>query len=236
MVKFYFKKTLLSLAALLCAFAANAETKTIATDLTLDGEAQIWESDIDWATQSLEVVVDLSSCDGSHAGEALFSVGETESNIKTGFSGNVVHLWYGPSSQRMTCEYYGEGKFMAVKDNIAATQLHTIVYSKDGITFDGEQFANDATTSDASSFVPLLALTHIYFGSAYQYYPISTATYKSVKIIDNTTTGIGSVESDNARSFNVYNVNGQMVQQNASGFSALPKGLYIVNGKKVVKK
>jgi endonuclease I len=44
--------------------------------------------------------------------------------------------------------------------------------------------------------------------------------------------GISSVRTEVAG--NVYNLNGQQVRHNATTFSNLPKGIYIVNGKKIV--
>jgi len=38
---------------------------------------------------------------------------------------------------------------------------------------------------------------------------------------------------DNA---NIYNINGQLVRKNAKSLEGLPKGIYIVNGKKVAVK
>lgn len=49
---------------------------------------------------------------------------------------------------------------------------------------------------------------------------------------DNSTTGISSIET--TKSHIVYDLQGRMVSR--TGLSALPKGLYIMNGKKVIKK
>ncbi len=55
-----------------------------------------------------------------------------------------------------------------------------------------------------------------------------------VKIYNAATSGIGAIEAE-AASAPVYNLQGIKVAE-ASSFEALPAGLYIVNGKKVVKK
>lgn len=62
---------------------------------------------------------------------------------------------------------------------------------------------------------------------------------------DYTTTGIANIESDgidldgvndstNKFDDNIYNVQGQLVRKNAKNFNGLTKGVYIINGKKVV--
>jgi hypothetical protein len=62
---------------------------------------------------------------------------------------------------------------------------------------------------------------------------------------DDTTTGIAAIESngndldgvyDNANKFdgNIYNLQGQLVRKHAKNLNGLAKGVYIINGKKVV--
>ena len=46
----------------------------------------------------------------------------------------------------------------------------------------------------------------------------------------------GIVESFNTKPYDIYNLNGQKVKTNATSLDGLPSGLYIVNGKKVVKR
>lgn len=53
--------------------------------------------------------------------------------------------------------------------------------------------------------------------------------------LDGTTTGIGNIDADVIQRFNVYNTNGQMVRHAATSLDDLPHGVYIVNGKKVIK-
>lgn len=53
--------------------------------------------------------------------------------------------------------------------------------------------------------------------------------------LDGTTTGIGNIDANVIQRFNVYNTNGQMVRHAATSLDDLPHGVYIVNGKKVIK-
>ena len=46
----------------------------------------------------------------------------------------------------------------------------------------------------------------------------------------------GIVESFDTKPYDIYNLNGQKVKTNATSLDGLPSGLYIVNGKKVVKR
>ena len=46
----------------------------------------------------------------------------------------------------------------------------------------------------------------------------------------------GIVESFDTKPYDIYNLNGQKVKTNATSLDGLPRGLYIVNGKKVVKR
>ena len=54
-------------------------------------------------------------------------------------------------------------------------------------------------------------------------------------LIDGTTTGIGNIDATVIQRYNVYNTNGQMVRHAATSLDDLPHGVYIVNGKKVIK-
>ena len=49
------------------------------------------------------------------------------------------------------------------------------------------------------------------------------------------TTGIANVKTSLTKNYKVYNLNGVVVGTEST-FKKLPKGVYIVNGKKVVKK
>lgn len=53
--------------------------------------------------------------------------------------------------------------------------------------------------------------------------------------LDGTTTGIGNIDANVIQRYNVYNTSGQMVRHAATSLDDLPHGVYIVNGKKVIK-
>ena len=48
-------------------------------------------------------------------------------------------------------------------------------------------------------------------------------------------TGIEKTQAEGTQTYNVYNLSGVLVRPNATSLQGLPKGIYIVNGKKVIK-
>lgn len=50
------------------------------------------------------------------------------------------------------------------------------------------------------------------------------------------TTGIENIEQNQANIYDVYNLQGQLIRKNATDLNGLAKGIYIVNGKKVIVK
>ncbi len=67
-------------------------------------------------------------------------------------------------------------------------------------------------------------------------------TNKTIKVfaskeeMDGYITGVNGVTTDTRKSADVYTINGQLVRKNASNLLGLPKGIYVVGGKKVVVK
>lgn len=54
-------------------------------------------------------------------------------------------------------------------------------------------------------------------------------------LMDDETTGISEVKTEAATRFDVYNTSGQKIKSGATSIDDLPKGVYIVNGKKITK-
>lgn len=59
---------------------------------------------------------------------------------------------------------------------------------------------------------------------------------KDIRVDKNVATGIHSVNSRKSVIGNIYTIDGRRVKTNAKGVSGLPKGIYIVDGKKLVVK
>ena len=61
----------------------------------------------------------------------------------------------------------------------------------------------------------------------------TTKSYKMVRIIN--TSGINTI-ANNGSEFDVFSANGQMIRKGTNNLIGLPKGIYIVNGRRVVVK
>ena len=184
-----FKKGLLTLAAVLTCSYASADT-VLKENFAPNGTTFTLETDIDFTTQSLEVVVDLSTC-GYYASQDILSVGENESVMASGYSSsNAVHCLYTPNSTELQTGYYGSTRVVATNSSVSKDE-HTLLLSKDGLFLDGElitatynPYTGGAASFDSDKLSELLALKHIYIGSTFASYgSYSYATYKSIKIL-----------------------------------------------------
>ena len=214
-----------------------------------EGDTFAWDADIDWTKQALEVVLDLSNC--SAGNENVLSIGSSESDLGDWWASDEpghIHFYYTKSSNNMEVDYLSTSSDAtngylyrnSNKSLFSNSDTNTILICKEGVKvnstlWEGTSEYGSNTNFGEAVIEPLTELSHIWVGSK-QGDNRSKANYKSIKIVDYTATGIANVESENAQQFNVFNINGQMVQQNASSLNSLPKGIYIVNGKKVVKK
>ena len=54
--------------------------------------------------------------------------------------------------------------------------------------------------------------------------------------LDGNATGIENIEQNQADIYDIYNLQGQLIRKNATSLNGLAKGIYIVNGKKVMVK
>jgi hypothetical protein len=73
---------------------------------------------------------------------------------------------------------------------------------------------------------------------AYFKVPALTANAKALNVnVDGQTTAVEGINADdNGSCGNVYNLSGQLVRKNANTLGGLTKGVYIINGKKMVVK
>ena len=92
-------------------------------------------------------------------------------------------------------------------------------------------FGYSKTDATEYGFYNLTAATEVAAGKAYLETDteLSTAAARLTIVFDDETTGIGSVNSEENKAKEIYNLQGQRVD-------TLKKGLYIVNGKKVMVK
>ena len=87
----------------------------------------------------------------------------------------------------------------------------------------------DLTVTDQGKYIP----------ANKAYFPISASEASAITsasgIILSTSTGIKSIETDNS-SGDVYNIMGQKVLRQETSVDQLPQGVYIIKGKKIIKK
>ena len=121
--------------------------------------------------------------------------------------------------------------------------------TKNGLTFVG---TFDATPKDKDKKADIFALKNGQFYHAtnasmkgYRAWFEKATTTQNAKALtftevdgDNNTTAIIGIGNDGSftEAFDIYNINGQLVQKDATSTDGLPKGIYIVNHKKIVVK
>ena len=178
--------TLLVLAATQ-AFAA--ETKTdIPTDYTPNGSSFSYQTAIDFQKQTFKAVLDLSSCQSSTTYENVLSIGNDLQDAN-GWGGSgiyVIHMFYTSSedSLQINC-FNGTDKYTHRKSYYVSKEV-TIELNSNGL------YLNSSKICDASNISNLLGLSSILYGST-QGNTRSWATYKSVSLVTEETTGGGTV-------------------------------------------
>ena len=167
------------LAALLSVLAMGAKAdETLWTDYSPNGEKfSNTNVSIDFSTQYLEAVLDLTNCTGTN--ENILSIGQNIDlwgNV-TGAAGNVIHI-YRKAANTVNIWYFNN-KSGTPKDNISISNQDnlTIILSSDGLYINGTQYVT------ATQCANILALSTIEVGSQ-EGATRSKATYKSVKVVD----------------------------------------------------
>lgn len=192
-----FKKFLFSVVAL-CFFMSGAtkadNISTIEANFKPDGNTFTYDFTINWATQKLVVVMDVSNCngttqnsDGNYCPDNLFSVrGASETNVDHG-----MHVWF--SKNRDKKFYIQEGWSWNGAKGINVTTVNdyknvTLVFTKAaGISVNGT--ATNGTSGEANYLDPLN--TQNFFTNYSDSYKFeskqgdgrSHAIYKSVKVV-----------------------------------------------------
>ena len=246
-----FKKSLLAVAAIAMSLTASARSNTyiaggdlnnlsttsevneddtettepivLMKDNVADGTGFILHHDIDWDKQYVKAIIDLRTCQRST--EDIFSLGATATDWY-----NNIHVY--KKGDMLTSVWDGnDGNGDNNTGEYSAQDQVTIVVNKaDGLVVDGTvRIAADRMSS-------LYDLTEIAIGSGEGDYQQSYATYESIEIRAVEVPNNIEILDNNAKtSFNVYNINGQLLQSGTTDLNGLPHGIYIVNGKKVMR-
>ena len=109
-------------------------------DFAPNGQSFEWTNiPIDWNTQKLVAVIDLSTCGDYTANENILSVGENIGAWKIG----GWHFYYTKSAKRMKADYLTTGGSHPISDAHKAVEAGTVrieLSKAEGCTIDGEPF------------------------------------------------------------------------------------------------
>lgn len=202
-----------------------SDTIVLKKDYVADGTGFVITHDIDWDKQYVKAVIDMSTCQRSV--EDIFSLGTTAIDWN-----NNIHIYKESAGLKA---YYDAGAgnnntgYFSADDETSVT---VVVNKAKGLVVDGtEKIAADNMSG-------LYDLTTIAIGSGEGTNQQSYATYKSIEILpieSEVPTGIETLDVQNKTNFNVYGINGQLLKSGATDLNGLSHGIYVVNGKKVLK-
>ena len=178
--------TLLVLAATQ-AFAAETN---LLSDYTLNGKSFSEQTTIDFQKQTFKAVLDLSTCKSTTTYENVLSIGNDLQDAN-GWGGSgiyVIHMFYTSSedSLQINC-FNGTDKYTHRKSYYVSKEV-TIELNSNGL------YLNSKKICDASKISNILSLSSILYGSK-QGNTRSWATYKSVSLVTEETTGGGTKPS-----------------------------------------
>lgn len=190
-MKTYIKQHLVAVAALLVLMVTQAfaaETNLL-SNYTPNGSSFSRQTTIDFQKQTFKAVLDLSSCQSSTTYENVLSIGNDLQDA-SGWGGSrvyVIHIFYTKSSNTLQVNCFNGGSSHTYReDHTNISGETTIELNSNGL------YLNDTKICDASNISNILSLTSILYGST-QGSTRSWATYKSVSLVTEETTGGGTV-------------------------------------------
>ena len=178
----------------LAATQAFAAETNILSNYTSNGSSFSKETTIDFQKQTFKAVLDLSSCQSTTTHENVLSIGNDLQDAK-GWGGSgiyVIHIFYTKSSNTLQVNCFNGEK---------ASDGNLFTYREDFSNISGETtielnsnglYLNSKKICDASNISNILNLSSILYGSK-QGNTRSWATYKSVSLVTEETTGGGTV-------------------------------------------
>lgn len=163
-----------------------AEAVVVGTDnYAPAGEAFDWEFNIDFKTQKLSAVIDLSTCNANNTNENVCSIGTDINNWFSGVAmGGNIHIYYTPSTKTLNCWYIssnetlGAWKYNSKLENIEG-EINIDFSRQLGLRINGKQVYEPAL------LIKLLNQTALHIGSK-EGTTRSNATYKQVRVVDAT--------------------------------------------------
>ena len=165
-----------------------AETNLLSDYKPNGSSFQYYVNAIDFQKQTFKAVLDLSSCKSTTTYENVLSIGNDLQDAN-GWGGSgiyVIHMFYTSSedSLQINC-FNGTDKYTHRKSYYVSKEV-TIELNSNGL------YLNSSKICDASKISNLLNLSSFYYGSK-QGNTRSWATYKSVSLVTEETTGGGTV-------------------------------------------
>ena len=179
---------------MLLVFAATqtfaAETKLLSDNYTPDGSSFSEQTTIDFQKQTFKAVLDLSTCKSSTTNENVLSIGNDLQDAK-GWGGSgvyVIHMFYTSSEDSLQVNCFNGTAQLTHRKSYYVSKEVTIELNSNGL------YLNSSKICDASNISNLLGLSSILYGST-QGNTRSWATYKSVSLVTEETTGGGTKPS-----------------------------------------
>ncbi len=190
-MKTYIKHHFVAIITLLVLAATQvfaAETNLLSDYKPNGSSFQYYVNAIDFQKQTFKAVLDLSSCKSTTTYENVLSIGNDLQDAN-GWGGSgiyVIHMFYTSSedSLQINC-FNGTDKYTHRKSYYVSKEV-TIELNSNGL------YLNSSKICDASKISNLLNLSSFYYGSK-QGNTRSWATYKSVSLVTEETTGGGTV-------------------------------------------
>lgn len=213
-----FKKFLFSVVALCCFMSGAtkaADISTIKANFKPDGAIFTYDFTIDWATQKLVVVMDVSNCNGTtlsngnYSPENLFSVrGASETNVDHG-----MHVWFDKNGDKKFYIQDGWDGWNGVTElNVTTVNDYhnvTLVFTKAAGIYVNGTATNGTTTK--TNYLDVLNTQNFFtnYSNSYKFESQqgkgrSHAIYKSVKVVPLSKTSATLLQSGQANATELH--------------------------------
>ena len=220
---------------------------TFAPELTLNAETSIAE-DVEglhivnfsrtfaagWNTVCLPFATSVSSLEGATQAQAFTDYSGNVLNFKKvandTLEANTPYLIYFEKETEVPATYAAAENFEAqtvAHGEVSFTGNYTAGKNMEGLYGVADQ--------NGSQYI-MMGSANSTLGSTSAYFTVAGAQTNAMRIqLEGGATAIDKVTTD-GETFDVYTLGGVKVRENATGLNGLQKGIYIVNGKKVVVK
>ena len=178
------KRHIILLLTLIAAFCLEAKADTtLRSAYTPNGSTFSDQVSIDFSTQSIKAVIDLSTCKSSNTNENILSIG---TGISSWYDYYNIHIYYTASTKQLQLNYVSQ-RTQSVQNNytLSSTDL-TVELKSDGLYINGTLNSTYGSTALSS----LLSQTSVQVGSM-EGSTRSYATYTSIVVTGGDDTGGG---------------------------------------------